>query len=63
LCDKQPVEWITMVQRQTCQRMGMVHRDGQPIERLLCDYLAECDRNLLCQDFSLCEPGTLTLTV
>jgi hypothetical protein len=24
----------------------MVHRDGQPIERLLREYLAECGRNL-----------------
>jgi hypothetical protein len=46
LRDKHPVEWITMVQRQPFQRVGMVHRDGQPIERLLREYLAECGRNL-----------------
>lgn len=46
LCDKHPVERITMVQGQSFQRMGMVHRDGQPIERLLNEYPAECGRYL-----------------
>ena len=46
LGDKHPVERITMVQRQPFQRVGMVDRDGQPIERLLSEYLAERGRDL-----------------